>query len=193
MENEIILVGGGGHCKSCIDVIEQEGSYRIAGIVDVKEKLHQSVLGYDIIATDQDLPRLSKEYKFFLITIGQIKTPKRRIEVFNVLKRVPVSLPNIVSPYAYVSNHATVGEGTIIMHQAIINAEAVIGANCIINTKSLIEHEAIIEDHCHISTAAIVNGGSVVKTGSFIGSNSTVREKSIVNERSIIGLHSKIT
>ena len=34
---KIILIGGGGHCKSCIDVIEQEGKYRIAGIVDMAE------------------------------------------------------------------------------------------------------------------------------------------------------------
>ena len=37
MKEEIILIGGGGHCKSCIDVIEQEGKYQIAGIVDLPE------------------------------------------------------------------------------------------------------------------------------------------------------------
>ena len=54
MKEKIILVGGGGHCKSCIDVIEQEGAYQIAGVVDVPEKLHQKILGYEIIATDDD-------------------------------------------------------------------------------------------------------------------------------------------
>ena len=29
-----ILIGGGGHCKSVIDVIEQEAKFEIAGIVD---------------------------------------------------------------------------------------------------------------------------------------------------------------
>jgi len=33
MKSELILVGGGGHCKSCIDVIERQGKYRIAGII----------------------------------------------------------------------------------------------------------------------------------------------------------------
>jgi len=33
MKEKIILIGGGGHCKSCIDVIEQEGRFIIAGIV----------------------------------------------------------------------------------------------------------------------------------------------------------------
>ncbi len=67
MKENIILIGGGGHCKACIDVIEQEGNYQIAGIVDLPEMLHQKVLGYEIIATDKDFPDLVKEYKNFLI------------------------------------------------------------------------------------------------------------------------------
>ena len=38
-----------GHCKSCIDVIEAENQYQIKGILDIKEKLGQSLLGYKIM------------------------------------------------------------------------------------------------------------------------------------------------
>jgi FlaA1/EpsC-like NDP-sugar epimerase len=34
---KIILIGGGGHSKSCIDVIENENKYKIVGIVDKKK------------------------------------------------------------------------------------------------------------------------------------------------------------
>jgi len=33
MKEQIILIGGGGHCKSCIDVIEQKGRFAIAGTI----------------------------------------------------------------------------------------------------------------------------------------------------------------
>ena len=36
---EILLVGGGGHCISSIDVIESTNEYRIGGIIDIKEKI----------------------------------------------------------------------------------------------------------------------------------------------------------
>ncbi len=101
MQNLILI--GGGHCKSCIDVIEQDGVYQIAGIVDVSEKLHQKILGYEIIATDDDLPDLVKEYENFLITLGQIKSPEKRIRIFQALKESGAKLPIIVSPLAYVS------------------------------------------------------------------------------------------
>jgi FlaA1/EpsC-like NDP-sugar epimerase len=99
----IILIGGGGHCKSCIDVIEQSGKFQIAGIVDVPEKLHQKILGYEVIATDNDLLRMVKEYENFLITLGQIKSPEKRIRIFQTLKESEAKLPTIISPLAYIS------------------------------------------------------------------------------------------
>jgi len=33
---DIILIGGGGHCRSVIDVIESENKFLIRGIVDQK-------------------------------------------------------------------------------------------------------------------------------------------------------------
>lgn len=192
MKEKIILVGGGGHCKSCIDVIEQEGAYQIAGVVDVPEKLNESILGYKIIAADDDLPSLVKEYKNFLITLGQIKSPEKRIRIYQALKESGAKLPIIVSPLAYVSRHAEIAEGTIVMHYALINAGAQIGSNCIINTKALIEHDAVIGDHCHIATGAVINGGVRVGSGTFFGSNAVTREYIEVGENSIIGCGAKI-
>ena len=39
MEN-IVLIGGGGHCKSVIDTIESSKLYNIIGIIDKNEKLN---------------------------------------------------------------------------------------------------------------------------------------------------------
>ncbi len=175
-KDKILLIGGGGHCKSCIDVIEQENKYRIAGIVDMPEKKEQSILGYPVLGCDDDLPELIQSYPNVLITLGQIKSPVRRMELFNDLQEMCALFPVIQSPLAYISPHAQVADGTIVMHHALINAGAQVGRNCIINTKALVEHDAVIEDHCHISTGAIVNGGATIGCGSFVGSNSVSPE-----------------
>lgn len=187
MKRKIILVGGGGHCRSCIDVIEATGAYEITGIVDVDEKVGGDVLGYPIIAADQGLPRLVEECGLFLVTIGQVKTPDPRIRTFERLKELGAELATVVSPLAHVSRHATLGEGTIVMHHAVVNAAAKVGANCILNTKALVEHDAVIGDHCHISTAAVVNGGVQVGRGTFLGSNAVTREGIGIGERCVIG------
>ena len=180
MRPKIILVGGGGHCISCIDVIEQEGKFEIAGIVD-EMKIGNQVLEYPILGGDNDLPTLRKTYKYALITIGQINTPKTRMMLFERLLRLDYILPIIISPRAYVSKYALILGGSIVMHDALINAQAEIGNNCIINSKALIEHNAKIGSHCHISTGAMINGDVIVGYGTFVGSNAVVKESVQIN------------
>ena len=180
--NDIILIGGGGHCKSVIDVIEQEGKFKIVGIVDKPELLDSKVLGYSVIGNDSDLSSLVKKYQCALITVGQIKSPDLRIKLFSLANKVGFFLPSIISPRAYVSKHAVVGKGTIVMHDVLINTNAKIGDNCIINTKSIVEHGSNIGDHCHISTNAVINGDVVVGSGSFIGSGAVTKEGIRIND-----------
>lgn len=178
---KILLIGGGGHCKSVIDVIEQQNKYAIGGIIDKKELVGTKVLGYEVIGSDDDLSELFQTYKNAIVTVGQIRSNETRVKLCDKLKSVGYKLPVIISPLAYVSNHATIDEGSVIMHHALINADAKVGKNCIINTKALVEHDAIIEDHCHISTGALVNGGTVVRANTFFGSNATSKEYSDVD------------
>lgn len=185
MKPKIILVGGGGHCISCIDIIEQERKFEIAGIVDAK-KNGEPLLGYAILGGDEDLPRLRKIYDYALVTIGQIKSPMIRIRLYDQLVLLGFNLPIIISPRAYISKHAVIRDGSIVMHDALINAQAEIGNNCIINTKTLIEHDSKIGSHCHISTGAIINGGVIVGNGTFVGSNAVVRESAQIDENSFV-------
>ena len=190
MKEKIILIGGGGHCRACIDVIEQEGLFTIAGIVDVPEKKQHNVLGYPVIGSDADLAELIKSFPNVLITLGHIKSPIRRMELFDDLMQMGARFPMIQSPLAYVSSHAQVAEGTIVMHHVLINAGARVGRNCIINNNSLVEHDAVIEDHCHISTGAVVNGGVKIGSGSFFGSGAVAAENTLIPSNSFIKANS---
>ena len=183
---KIILLGGGGHCKSVIDVIEQEKKYKISGIVDRPEFLGTKILKYKVIGNDFDLEYLAKKYKNAIITVGQIKSPLVRIKLFNLASKAGFKFPSIISPRAYVSKHSNIGVGTIVMHNAVVNSNVSIGNNCIINTKSLIEHDCKIYNHCHISTNAIINGSVKIKSKCFIGSNATIRDGITIKQNSFI-------
>ena len=189
-KKSLVLIGGGGHCKSCIDVIEQNNLFSIFGIIDLPEKLGNRILEYPVIGNDNDIPNLISKNSYFHITLGQISSATLRIKLFNLLKEHKANIPVITSPLAYVSKHAKIGEGTIVLHQAIINAGASIGVNCIINTKSLIEHDAKVGNHCHISTGAIVNGGVTIGDGTFYGSGAVSKEYINIPDSSFIKANS---
>lgn len=188
----IILIGAGGHCISCIDVIESTEKYNIIGILDHPEKRGTKVLEYPIIGSDDDIPELIKSCKNFLITVGQIKSPKIRQNIYKIVKESGGLLPVVISPSAYVSQHSRIEEGTIVMHHVMINAAASAGICCIINSKALIEHEASIGDFCHISTAACINGQVTVGANTFIGSNTVVGNNLTVSENVIIAAGSQV-
>ncbi len=191
-KQEIILIGAGGHARSCIDVIEQQGQYSIAGLVGMAEEMHSRHLGYPVIATDKELAELARQYHYALITVGQIHSPDKRIQLYQQAIELGYVLPVIIAPSAYVSRHATLGCGTIVMHKATLNAGVRVGNNCIINSHALIEHDAIVDDYCHISTGVMLNGGVKIGAGSFIGSGSVMKEGVTVGARCIVGMSSAV-
>lgn len=189
-QKNLILIGGGGHCKSIIDVAESAG-YNILGLLDMPEEVGKSVLDYKIIGTDDDIPQYVDKAEF-IITVGFIKNPAIRVRIYNKVKEAGGKLATIVAYTAHVSRYATLGEGTVVMHQAAVNAGAEIGANCIINTFCNIEHDAVIGDQCHISTGTMVNGDCKVGERVFIGSQSVLANGITVGEDIIIGAGSVV-
>ena len=183
---KIILLGGGGHCKSVIDVIEEEGKYQIIGILDTPEMIGKKILGYKVIGNDTDIDKFVGLCSFAIVTVGQIYSPKIREKLFELALKSGFRLPSIVSPRAYVSKHSKIGEGTVIMHDATVNSGVIIGKNCIVNSKALIEHDCNVANHCHISTGVIINGEVVVKDRCFIGSNSVTNNSITITEGSFI-------
>lgn len=186
----IILIGGGGHCKSVIEAAESAG-YSILGVLDMPEDVGKEILSTKVIGTDDDIPQYVDKADF-VITVGFIKNPATRIKLFHRVKEAGGKLATIIASTAHVSKYATIGEGTVVMHHAFVNAGAKIGNNAILNTFTSIEHDAVIGDQCHISTGAIVNGDCNVGERCFIGSRSVLIHGTKVCDSVIIGSGSVI-
>ena len=187
---KLILVGGGGHCKSVIDVAESAG-FQIQGILDVPENVGNKVLDYSIIGTDDQIPDFVND-ALFIVTVGHIKDAALRIKLHKKIVDAGGTLATIVASTAHVSKYAQIGEGSVIMHQAVVNADAIIGKGCIINTFANIEHDAKIGDYCHISTGAMINGNCVVGKETFFGSQSVMVNGIEITAGCVIGAGSLI-
>lgn len=189
-QRNLILIGGGGHCKSVIDVAESAG-YNIIGILDIPENIGKSVLDYKVIGTDDDILQFADKAEF-IITVGFIKSPAIRMRIFDKVKEAGGKLATIIASTAHVSRYASLGEGTVVMHQTVVNAGARIGENCIINTFCNIEHDALIGDQCHISTGAMINGDCKVGKLCFIGSQSVLANGISICDDVIVGAGSLV-
>ena len=176
MSRPLLLIGCGGHARSLIDVVESSGSWHVMGLVGSPQEVGSEVLGYPVLGSDQDLPRLRQRCPNALLAVGQIGISTHRPRLAKDLERFDFAMPVVISGYAHVSRHAALGAGTTVGHDVIVNAGAYVGDHCILNTKALIEHDVVIGDYCHISTGALMNGGVQLGSRSFIGSGAVLRE-----------------
>lgn len=190
MIKKLVLVGGGGHCKSVIEAAESAG-YQILGVLDMPEEVGKEILSTKVIGTDDDIPTYVDKAEF-VITVGFIKNPAIRIKLYNKVKEAGGNFATIVASTAHVSKYATIGEGTVVMHQAFVNAGAKVGNNVILNTFSNIEHDAVIGNQCHISTGVMVNGDCKVGDNCFIGSQSVLANGITVGDDIVVGAGSLV-
>lgn len=189
-ERQLIMVGGGGHCRSLIEVAESAG-YAVLGVLDLPENVGKEFLSTQVIGTDDDIPAYVDQAEF-VIAVGSIKDPSTRIRLFEQVKAAGGKLATVVASTARVSKYATLGEGTVVMHHALVNAGAKVGSNVILNSFSDIEHDSVIGDHCHVSTGAIVNGGCRVGSACFVGSGAVLVQGINVGEGIVIGAGSLV-
>ena len=190
--DKIIFIGGGGHSLSCAEIVSRNDNYELAGYLDPQKNSLLSQHGIERLGSDNILEATIKKYKNFLITIGHVKSPKKRIELFNKIINLGGSLPNLISKFSYVSKFSKIGKVTIIMNGVVINSNSTIMDNCIINTSATIEHEVKINSHVHIAPSATILGNVNIGAGSFIGAGAIIKEGVKINANTFIKAGEKV-
>jgi len=192
--NKLIIIGGGGHAKMCIDIIRQNKQFEIHGIIDNHLPVGTTVLGVPVIGNDNDLPNFFKRGILFAINgIGAAATPSLREAIYLKIKQAGFIIPNIIHPRASIEPSAYMGEGNQIMANAAIGSDARLGNNIIINAGAVVSHDSIISDHASIAPGAILAGKVQVGKNTLIGMGVTVYFNTSIGKNVIIhnGCHVK--
>lgn len=192
MDN-LILVGGGGHCKSVLDSIKTSMNFNVVGIIDIKDNVGSFIDDIEIIGTDEDYNKFySSGINYAFITIGSMKSTVIREQIYSELNSIGFKFPTIIDTSAIVSINAQIGHGTFIGKGAIINSNSKIGQNCIINSGAIVEHDCSIGNFTHLAPGATLSGAVKIGNSSLIGTNSTVIQGVKIGSKTIIGAGSVV-
>ena len=190
-KGKILLIGGGGHCKSVLDSIMSLNEYSEIGIIDIT--FDASALGVPVIGNDSDLKDLFLSgWKAAFITVGSVGSTKKRHDICEMLKAIGFDIPIVIDPSACVSKKAIIGEGTFIGKNAVVNADCKVGSFAIINSGSVVEHDCCVGDYSHISPGAVLCGQVSVGSDTHIGAGSVVKQGLTVGDNSMIGIGSVV-
>lgn len=188
---KLLLIGGGGHCKSVIDSILSTREYEEVGIIDnTAESIYQ---GVQVVGRDDDLPLLYQTgWEYAFITVGSIGNTGVRRRLFDLVKTLGFIVPVITDPTAVIAKEVSLGEGTFVGKNAVINSDVKTGLCTIINTGAIVEHDCRIGDFAHISPGAILCGQVNVDKDSHIGAGTIVRQLVSVGHNTLIGAGSVV-
>lgn len=184
MGKKVVLIGGGGHAKVVMDIVEACGDQVVGVLDDALEKgtLIQGVPVLGKVAEAEGFEDCS-----FLIAIGNNEVRYR------LAKQLDLPWYTAVHPTAVVSSKAQIGEGSVVMPKAVVNAGARIERHCIVNTAAVVEHDNHIADCGHISCGAVLTGTVRVGETVLIGAGAIVRNNVTICAGSTVGAGAVVT
>lgn len=187
---KLLLIGGGGHCRSVLDSVLSLGMYDEVGMIDKNEG---TVLGVSVKGTDDDLQRLKKAgWTDAFITVGSIGDTLLRRRLFQMVEDIGFTIPTIIDSTAVIARNVTIGSGCFVGKKAILNTGSRIGKCAIINTGAIVEHDCKVGDFAHISPGTILCGQVTVGNNSHVGAGSVVRQQISIGNDTLIGVGSTI-
>ncbi|MEG0379069.1 MAG: acetyltransferase [Eubacterium sp.] len=185
---QLLLIGGGGHCKSIIDSLSQNTAFEVVGILDTSEKVGTFINGIEIIGVDDDMEKwFVKGVHLAFITLGSVGNTALRQKLYEKAKTIGFQFPIVQDPTAIVSKETTIGEGTFIGKGTIVNASVQIGKNAIINSGAIVEHDSTIGDYCHLAPGSTFSGNVTIGAHTHVGTNATVIQEIEIGEHTVIG------
>ena len=190
---KLLLLGGGGHCRSIIDSLISLNEYDDIGVVD-NDPTIDFPNGISVVGTDDDLGFLYEQgWKSAFVSVGSVGNTALRRKLYDIINKYEFNIPIIVDPSAVIAKDAVIDKGVFVGKGAIINAKSFIDFAAIINTGAIIEHDCHVGEFAHISPGTVLCGNVKVGTDAHIGANSTVIQGTIIGEGSVIGIGSVVT
>lgn len=175
MNDELVLLGAGGHAKVVADILDACDRVVLATLEAESENRFNRLLHRAICAIGDNSVRQQ------------------------VVARVSTRWPDMVweialHPAATIADGVKIGSGTVIMPGVILNPGVSVDQHVIVNTGAVIDHDCEIGAFAHIGPGvacagnvtigerALVGVGSSIAPGMTIGSGATVGAGSVVVE-----------
>lgn len=178
--NDIYLIGAGGHAKVILALLEEQGR-KCLGIYDDNKALWGKTLSsIPVIGGIKELQ--DKNDISAVIAIGNNNTRKQITETFHQLH-----WETLIHPHSWVHKSVKIQEGTVIFAGAVIQPDVCIGKHTIINTSASIDHDCNIGNYCHIAPGCHLAGGVNIEDNTFLGVGTTVIPSISITSNTTIG------
>lgn len=193
--NQLIILGAGGHAKGVVDTIVAQQRYQLYGLTAPEQDCNTTdVLGYPILGSDACIPDLhANGIENYIVGMGATGNNDARKRLFELGAEFGLQAVTVQHPGATVAGSADVLSGTVLFAGAIVGASSHIGHNVIVNHGAIVDHDNHISDHAHIAPGACLCGNVTVGYGAHIGAGAVVIQGISIGERAVVGAGAVVT
>ena len=179
-KEKLLIIGAGGLGRVVLEMARHD--YACALIDDgipVDTKVDSSF----VIGDTSSLQELYKSYQKAVVAIGNNVIRER---VMKSLSQIGYRIPSVISPSAYLSEYASVGEGCIILNNAVVQNGSHVGNGVILNSGVEIHHDSYVDDYALIYTNTVIRTQARVGKRAWIGSTLTIGNQVIVEDDQVV-------
>jgi acetyltransferase EpsM len=186
----LVIIGSGGHACCMLDVAQLAG-FTTIGFIDRTRSEGDLVNGLPILGGDEllfDEAFVSEHY----IAVG-IGNPAVRRRYGELLLKKQADCPVIANPSSFVSPHATLGRGVLLMGMNAVNHGARLDDFVALDWQVTIGHGAHLGRAVFAAPGSRVAGDVTCGEEAYLGLGCQVIEKVKIGRGSLIGAGSTVT
>ena len=173
-DTPVIVLGGGGHGRVLIDLLQLTGR-PILGVCDPQlPRGPAGPMGVAVLGGDEALLEQPRDAVELVNGIGSTRSLTARAAIYRRFSDAGFRFAMLRHPSAVVARSAALGEGAQIMAGAVVQCGAEIGANSIVNTRASVDHDCRIGNSVHIAPGAALSGAVLVGDRSHVGTGAII-------------------
>jgi sugar O-acyltransferase (sialic acid O-acetyltransferase NeuD family) len=191
----IVIFGAGGHGREVAEVLRNQArqttGMSVLGFVVDDPGIHSPVVN--------DLPVLG-DWSWFqgidrneIAIVCAVGSPRTRARIIARATSTGLSFCDAISPHAYVSPDAKIGEGVMILPNTVVNTDTSIGDHTIINVGATVSHDTQIGQYCTINPGVHLAGNVSVGEGCLLGIGVSVIQGINIGAWTTIGAGAVVT
>ena len=184
--SNLIIVGAGGHALSVGDAALSAG-WTVVGFYSPDGTGPASILGPVLSSLDS----LELSNTAFALGIG---TNHVRETVARDISRrfAQTEIVSVVHATAWVSPHATVHPGAVILAHTSVGPGSTVGRGALLNTGASLDHESSLSDYASLGPGALTGGNVSVGERTMIGIQAGILQGVTVGSDCVVGAHSLV-
>jgi len=203
VKEKLVLLGGGGHCKSCIDVIQEEGRFEIVGIVEGvpasevpasagMTSASANLAGAVVIPAKAGTANPATAVAGTVLGYPIIGTDDDLPELVKKYRNFLITVGQISKPAVRIKLFETIRSlgghlPVIVSPHAYVSRSALVGAGTIVMHNVVVNAEAQIGVNCILNTGALIEHEAVTGDHCHISTYAILNGQCTVGSRTFIG------